>query len=51
MKRLAECLGSVRETYFLTEKLFGAMEFDKQERIFRYEVVFTTELNGLFGFI
>lgn len=34
---------------FLTERIFGAMEFDKQESIFRYEVVLITGLSGLFG--
>lgn len=34
---------------FLTEEIFGAMELDKRERIFRYEVVLVTGLIGLFG--
>lgn len=46
---LLKCLGSVHETGFLTEKIFGATEFDKQERMFRYEVAFIRGLSALFG--
>jgi hypothetical protein len=47
---LLKHLESVRESDFLTEEIFGAREFEKQERIYRYDVVIAG-LIGLFGFL
>ena len=44
---IPRCQGSVHEISFLTAEIFGAMEFDKQERIFRFEIVFIAELSLL----
>ena len=44
---IPKCQGFVHEISFLTAEIFGAMEFDKQERIFRFEIVFITELSLL----